>query len=418
MWHARGQVMEEYQKKGDLITFDNIIHVINFAAAICGCVTGNAQLCIGILIILLLLILGVCCLYYLNKKQIEETKNDTENRILKRRYQAQDELCNGIISESEYRKNEKEFISDDIRNKKKYNKRMCEIRRKYGNSLVKFLVAFVVILMFSYSTVQPFFAEQLKKIVEGSQEEKKIEESESKSETEEQIDIDENIEKGKIIADKTFHLDEPEIMMVLESNEINAVFHKGCIDIDKAQCIQTHFQNLISMNRRDNFKKNLSTMEDKAIERASKNECLFEASIIMVKEYAKQDDYTKWDETLMHSAKLDEIIEDRKDVWNSGKRNAELAWLIANDHQTYALEYQHQTMNESAILYHYMQSIIWAEYAIEYEDAEKEILFDYIKSRYNDIATCMLISKEYRDDAQIICEAMGVYQDYIEKNTN
>lgn len=50
---------------------------------------------------------------------------------------------------------------------------------------------------------------------------------------------------------------------------------------------------------------------------------------------------------------------------------------------------------------------------LSYEGTDKEEVFEYIKARYWDIATCSAIPEEYRNNAEAIYREMGKYEDYI-----
>ena len=116
---------------------------------------------------------------------------------------------------------------------------------------------------------------------------------------------------------------------------------------------------------------------------------------------------------ILSSDVLDEVIDGRKELLESHP-NPTLAWLLANNMQTYALNYLHQTYNGESILYFYMQSIKYAEKSLEFEMDSKMKFnrIEYIQSRYKDIADCETIDLDIRDRAREIYDA---YQEVLNK---
>jgi hypothetical protein len=110
-----------------------------------------------------------------------------------------------------------------------------------------------------------------------------------------------------------------------------------------------------------------------------------------VSQFSKETDYKKWLENAPHSSEMEEYINGRKQLnsitvdGNTGCY--ELWWLLANDNQYYAQEYETQTANETAILYYYSMSIYCCMEALKYQMSEKirEDIFHYMVMRYHDI---------------------------------
>lgn len=115
----------------------------------------------------------------------------------------------------------------------------------------------------------------------------------------------------------------------------------------------------------------------------------------------------------MHSSELEDIIQKRLALWESGRRNSNIAFLLANNYQTYALEFQNQGGNPNTKLYYYLEAIAWSEKALSYEWANSKTIFNYIKARYKDIADLQDIPESTREAAQAIYDAMGEYSDYV-----
>lgn len=66
--------------------------------------------------------------------------------------------------------------------------------------------------------------------------------------------------------------------------------------------------------------------------------------------------FTSENENHLSSDLWDEIIDGRKELFKSHP-NGSLAWLLANQMQTYALNYLNQTKNGDNVLYFYFESI-------------------------------------------------------------
>lgn len=406
--------MESQQKRGNANSFESIINVVDSFATFVSLIIGNAEVCT---LVLALLLVSLCAVLYssnLNNKRIKNDEVRRQKGILEYREQIQSARCEDTITENEFREEERKLIQREKKLKEKYLEKIRQNDEMSRNIMIKILISFVAIFLLNYDTVQPFLAKQIINIIEELQTETDTSENGTEIEIEAEEEKTESGEKGKIIKGKTFHLNESSMVFVLGVEEVREVFGADYEGLNKEHCVKEQCVIGLSTYQADTYTYNLSKLEEKAIMRAVEKETLFEASIIAAKMFAKQNDYTKWSEVLMSSDELDDILEERKAVWDSGKRNAELAWLIANDHQAYALEFEHQTSNENAILYHYVQSIIWAKRSIMYEDSNKEECFCYIKGRYKDIADCEFISIEYADAAQLIHDAMGEYSDYIE----
>lgn len=98
------------------------------------------------------------------------------------------------------------------------------------------------------------------------------------------------------------------------------------------------------------------------------------------------------------SSKLwDELITGRTELLKLYP-NGTLAWNLANNHQTYALNYSDQTSDGKSILYFYMKSIEYTQKSLEFE-MDKETKYErirYLRARYKDIAECESIKEKPR----------------------
>ena len=218
---------------------------------------------------------------------------------------------------------------------------------------------------------------------------------------------------GVIVYGMTFYLDEPAQELVPTPEMEAAVFYVEVDDININDIVKQFIQNLMDKNLKDTYNGCLSQGEERLADGAAKHETFFDESRENVKYFAAEDNYEEWKKELMHSAYLDDIIEDRLELWDSGKCNGTIASLLANNYQDYALEYQNQGKSGYTILFYYMKTIIWSELALSYEGADREKIFNYIKERYWDIVTCQAIPKEYQNKAKAIYLEMGKYEDYI-----
>lgn len=117
-----------------------------------------------------------------------------------------------------------------------------------------------------------------------------------------------------------------------------------------------------------------------------------------------------WEQTAPHSSTLDVIISGRETVVLK-QPNSTIFWLLANNYQSYALEYTLQNGNPKTILYYYCKSIDATFHALALEDHihERKKLFQYLRQRYNDIATFPDIGEYYCSRALDISEEITLY---------
>ncbi len=110
-----------------------------------------------------------------------------------------------------------------------------------------------------------------------------------------------------------------------------------------------------------------------------------------------------------NSETLDKAIDIRLQTWNMGYRSRTLASLLANNYQTYALEYIDANGSYETIKYYYYLSIKWSwEYTSfdsTYEDDRVEII-RYIAMRYHDIASVAPTGSREQKRAELICNTL------------
>lgn len=116
----------------------------------------------------------------------------------------------------------------------------------------------------------------------------------------------------------------------------------------------------------------------------------------------------EWKRLAPRSEILDLIIDGREKIAEVSPTSS-IYWLLANDHQRYALEYQIQNGDGRTILYYYcksIQSIYQAMRYIKNNEGEKKKMYQYLKARYQDIADQAKIASIYREKARAIVDVM------------
>lgn len=125
---------------------------------------------------------------------------------------------------------------------------------------------------------------------------------------------------------------------------------------------------------------------------------------------------------LVNSNQLDEVISKRIQVWYAGYNDGiyeygkpQIAWLISNNFQRYALAYWTLDGDFDTIKYYYYQSIKWAWKTLQFNTTNtenvKEIIY-YIQHRYKDIADISSPGSEDCIYASTISNALlSIYQE-------
>ncbi len=105
--------------------------------------------------------------------------------------------------------------------------------------------------------------------------------------------------------------------------------------------------------------------------------------------------FTSKNEYHLSSDLWEEIISGRQELFKTHP-NGSLAWLIANQMQTYALNYLKQTKNGDCVLYFYLESIKNTQDSLEFkmDIKSKHKRIKYLQSRYKDIAECEIINED------------------------
>lgn len=105
-------------------------------------------------------------------------------------------------------------------------------------------------------------------------------------------------------------------------------------------------------------------------------------------------DYIEWAKLAPDIFELMDLIEGREEILEK-RGNGRMSFLIANNYQRCALEYQGRADgNGNRILLYYMKSIYFAEQALSYENdswTDRMDILTYIIARYRDIKDCKRI---------------------------
>lgn len=117
-----------------------------------------------------------------------------------------------------------------------------------------------------------------------------------------------------------------------------------------------------------------------------------------VKKSAQYLSYEEWQKAAPHSSEYEKCIAGREklNLVNQGENTGcyEIWWLLANDYQYLAQEYERQTADADAILYYYVNSIYCCMEALNYQMAQEdyETIYHFMVMRYHDL---------YRDECVI-----------------
>lgn len=128
-----------------------------------------------------------------------------------------------------------------------------------------------------------------------------------------------------------------------------------------------------------------------------------------VEKASQYTDLEEWMEYAPLSSELNEYVEGREELnrveIDGESGNYKIWWMLANDYQYCADEYEMQTTNAEAILYYYVNSIYCCMEALQYSISEEKYneIFHYMVMRYHDmIRKECIISEEYKERAKDI----------------
>lgn len=223
--------------------------------------------------------------------------------------------------------------------------------------------------------------------------------------SEESMDTDTQMGYGHI----GFILMEPDRLLELSYSQMRQIFYiTSAENEDKIDAVEQHLAGL-SDEKRINRSYEWTKVESSIIDETSKSEALFDDKKKEAQIYESNDNYEGWSYAIPSSDKLDKIIYNRKTFWSENPQedrcNSEVAFLVANDYQEYALEYEKQKGRFKTVIYYYGVSIIWTERALTYEDvtpADIEVYCDYILARYKDISDFILKNRDKIPEDEII----------------
>ncbi len=423
------------KKKGGIIS--NAYKWLSGLVTVGECVgffSDNKYMCIGVTIVLIFSAIGGLAIGCNKVHKIKGQKERVQLRLEKRYISVKKELLEEELTETEreHRRGEEvNLLQEKAEAQKKYSIEEKEIIREIKKRLLTYGVVFIIVLLMNAEPIHTWAkgfisliqneAEQGTTGVvpredgESTQVEDRTADSlEGEKDVQEGNDEADDLESnGVIVYGMTFYLDDSTLEWIPTPEMEEAVFYVDKDNIDIHDIVKQHMQNLIDKNLKDTYNGCLSPGEERLAASAADRETDFDDSREKVKQYAAEGNYAEWKKELKHSTYLDDIIKDRNELWKSGKQNSTLASLLANNNQDYALEYQNQGKSGYTILSYYLETIRWSELALSYEGADKNLIFDYTKARYWDIATCQAIPQTYRDNAEAIYLEMGEYEDYI-----
>lgn len=416
------------------IRLTGLIFIFDIVSLLVGSADIRNMAIVG-LILITVVALGIKCVQLI---VLRRQNNDRKRWLNKRQRRVKRALLDVTLTAEEHKylqEDECFLLDEEERLEEWYEEGKSKLIKKSVEMLVTSLI--VVILILIIEPVYTYAKELVNVIFNGSGE--NSEDSTDQDET--KYDIEENEEddfKGEdagnameyveapvhpigneaIIAGMTFYLDDFTLAWIPTPEMEAAVFYVDHDSLDINGIVTSHVEYCLNLNLEDTYNGHTTPKEESLAMGASAREDTFDDSREKVKEYAAENKYEEWKDELMHSSYLDDIISDRLEIWDAGKQNSTMASLLANNYQDYALEYQNQGGDGYTILSYYMESIIWSERALSYEDADKKEIFKYIKGRYWDIVTCFDIPEKYRNEAEAIYMEMGKYEDYIEVEIN
>lgn len=81
-----------------------------------------------------------------------------------------------------------------------------------------------------------------------------------------------------------------------------------------------------------------------------------------------------------------------------GIENYKIWWSLANNYQSYAIEYANQTNEEEKTTYFYLESIYCSMMALEFSNSNEvdTMIWKYMVARYNDLMLEDEIVQDYR----------------------
>lgn len=120
----------------------------------------------------------------------------------------------------------------------------------------------------------------------------------------------------------------------------------------------------------------------------------------------KANEASKREEKLQTSAELDEIKEDREEIYDKYPMY-DLAVLIAEDNARFGLAYDEGTHNLDTTEYYYGKTIHWYREALRFNPrkSDKEHLLRFIGHRYHDIAACLPLNSDNQRHAAALSAA-------------
>lgn len=328
-----------------------------------------------------------------NIQRLERRCENIEDELKELKLSGNSDNENEHLETRKELKKEKRKLVKKINDKSSRYKDCCEIRKKLWTGFSCLAVFFVIVVTFSYSS--SFFVSHPGGVAgpEGKTEDAN-EVPAPEPDIEQEDESDEVIEIDSAIR---FILDDEQL-----EKEFTEELRQGIFflydTMDKEQSyekVRNRFLEMTSDDTETDVSEGKNVSYETLLERSSSMEADFIKGEELTQKYAKQKDQEKWKESLQHSGTLQEIIDNRIQVWDAGRRTADLAFLIANNYQKLALECQNQDVDTEVVMAYYAESILWTENAIQYSLADKSKIdryYDYVMQRYHDLRD--LLSKK------------------------
>ncbi len=198
-------------------------------------------------------------------------------------------------------------------------------------------------------------------------------------------------QNGAEIPDIHFILDEPDRLKTLTDEMIKDVFYVSNVSPEKnGEEVSSHMDGIFGKKRKDTSG-NASIVEQGVIDEASKQEAIFKNDMQRAAECKSRNDEGGWRNHIPHSNDLEsDIMNEREQFWNLEKPifGSTLAFLMANSNQELADEYKLQGGRPETVIFYWVESIIWTERGLSYENLsqeDKDEYYPYLKARYKDI---------------------------------
>lgn len=297
-----------------------------------------------------------------------------------------------------------------------YEKQKQFIKRRYMNYIIWMLAIVIIICSFNLETVLALKndikycvgLERKQEKVSKKQEDKKALAEKGKTEDKQSMDSDNMKEQRKTqTKEKKIHVTKnvrrkkpEEYCFVLKYKKLDNWTKNTEIQYvmgvkNPVEWLEEH------KNRKENCSqfKEIMNKKGKNFSDYSQEENIFVKDIEKSKEIVYLDE---WEEKAPSSEKLDDIIVGKRSLTKilkkKGIENYKIWWSLANNYQSYAIEYANQTNEEEKTTYFYLESIYCSMMALEFSNSNEvdTMIWKYMVARYNDLMLEDEIVQDYR----------------------